>query len=367
MKHRLTLLLIVMVLIASCDELQRAANRPGGVFGPSEAVLRDYHDSRWQSVVVAVAEGRDSVNLPAEPEVPAALEKLRLEEAYEALAHNRTSEELSWKKLIEQSDLSMQFIAEMLDVLERNDADSISELVPQIEDYHSRQHAALADWRELRSALRGKLDNLQQSWDTAWPDNEFDLDLLAHVEQVQARRLGQLKPARIAALTHYHDNEFARLSRDYLGLEVQDDEEISSVAHVPEDCQGIESAVNGLEAALVLRHALDSAIVRDMEIVDSYVPGGIGKGPISQVSIPDVRYGGHRARLAVARLQLYRMLDGLLTDVLDVMIYDVNREWALVWPGNELENNIFAYAGVSQAVPKLEDPYDNGGWGGNNP
>src|SRR5690606_22728845 len=122
--------------------------------------LRDYHDSRWQSVVVAVAEGRDSVNLPAEPEVPAALEKLRLEEAYEALAHNRTSEELSWKKLIDQSDLSMQFIAEMLVVLERNVADSICELVPQLEDNYIGLHAALASCWELRSAQRQKLDTL---------------------------------------------------------------------------------------------------------------------------------------------------------------------------------------------------------------
>ena len=111
------LLLTTLLLTASCEQLQRSAGKPGGIFGPSEKVLRAYHDSRWQAVVDAVASGDDGVVLPAEPEVPKALEKLALEDAYEALAANRTSEEERWKSLIEQSDLSMRFIAEMLDVL----------------------------------------------------------------------------------------------------------------------------------------------------------------------------------------------------------------------------------------------------------
>ncbi len=357
---RLPVLLFIVVLLASCDQLQRAANKPGGVFGPSEKVLREYHDSRWQAVVRAVAEGHDSVVLPAEPVVPGALTKLELESAYEALAHNRTSEEQSWTSLIEQSDLSMRFIAEVLDVLERNDPASISELVPQIDNYIEQQQQALSDWRALRSELRGKLDTLQQSWDSAWPDNEFDFDLLAQVERIQADQLGRLGPERINALTHYHDNEFQRLARDYLEYEpAADAEEISTAVHVPEDCDRIDEAVSGLEAALVLRHALDAAIVRDKDVVDRYVPHLFdGNEPSGSVIIPDAGYGSHRARLAVARLELYRMLDGLLTDVLDVMIYDVSREWTLVWPGNQLENNIFAYAAVRQTVPALEDPYD---------
>ncbi|MCB1186120.1 hypothetical protein KDL29_03045 [bacterium] len=358
MTRCLPLLLLALVLCASCEQLQRAANKPGGVFGPSEKVLREYHDSRWQAVVNAVAEGSDEVVLPDEPEVPKALEKLNLEQGYQALAANRTSEELSWQALIEQSDLSMRFSAEVLDVLERNDADSISQIVPQIDDYASQQETAMSDWRALRSQLRGSLDSLQQDWDSAWPDNEFDFDLLAQVERIQADQLGRLSPERIAALTHYHDNEFSRLATDYLEYEPAEAEEISAVAHVPADCEGISDATRRLEAALIVRHALDSAIVRDRELVESYVPGVLGKGPISNVSIPDTRYGSHRARLAVARLELYSMLDGLVTDVLDVMIYDVNREWTLAWPGNELENNIFAYAGVQQTVPRLEDPYE---------
>ncbi|MEZ5337205.1 MAG: hypothetical protein R3F46_02985 [bacterium] len=353
------LLLTTLLLTASCEQLQRSASRPGGIFGPSEKVLREYHDSRWQAVVDAVASGDDGVVLPAEPAVPKALEKLALEEAYEALAANRTSEEERWKALIEQSDLSMRFIAEMLDVLERNDPQSISELAPQMEAFLAGQEGAMADWRELRSLLRSRLDELQSSWDSAWAANEFDLDLLAQVERIQADKLGRLSPERTAALTHYHDNEFARLSRDYLDWQPPaDGEEISPVAHVPEDCEGVKLALRGLEAALVLRHALDTAIVRDTAVLEEFLPGGLGTGPLGELQIPDNRYGSHRARLAVARLELYRMLDGLLTDVLDVMIYDVNREWTLVWPGNGLENNIFAYAGVAQLPPRLEDPYE---------
>ena len=364
MKRGLPLLLLSLLLVASCDQLQRSAAKPGGIFGPSEKTLREYHESRWQAVVEACAEGRDSVSLPADPPVPGALQKLMLEEAYSALAENRSSEELSWQALIKQSDLSLRFIAEMLDVLERNDADSISQLAPQIDDFTARQDSAGADWRGLRQNLRGRLDTVRSIWDEHWPDNGLDLDLLADVERIQGERLGRLSPERIAALTHYHDNEFARLARDYLGFEPGEDEEISAQAHVPEGCADLSTAIKGMEAALVLRFALDSAIVRDMDVVNQYVPGGISGTPLSKLSIPDVRYGGHRARLAVARLQLYKLLDGLLTEVLDVMIYDVNREWQLVWPGNELENNIFAFAGVQQAVPRLEDPYEADGSAG---
>lgn len=359
MKPGLPVLLLTVLLISSCDQLQRAVHKPGGVFGPSESTLRAYHDSRWQAVVTACAEGEDAVLLPAEPAVPAALLKLRLEESYAALAENRSSEEINWTALIEQSDLSLRFIAEMLDVLERNDADSISTLVPQIDDFTLRQNGALEDWRTLRQELRGKLDALQESWDDCWPDNGLDFDLLADVERVRGEELGSLSPERIAALTHFHDNEFARLSRDYLGF-APGEMEISPQAHVPQDCQGISSACAGLEAALVMRFALDTAIMRDMELVDSYVPGGIAGKALHQLDIPENRYGAHRARLAVARLQLYKLLDGLLTGVLDVMIYDLSRQWQLVWPGNELENNIFAYAGVSTAPSHLADPYVEG-------
>jgi hypothetical protein len=354
--HLPLLLLLTLLLGSSCDQLQRAVQKPGGVFGPSESTLRTYHDSRWQAVVTACAEGRDAVELPAEPAVPRALQKLKLEESYAALAENRSSEELSWNALIAQSDLSLRFIAEMLDVLERNDADSISSLAPQIDDFTQKQDAALEDWRSLRQNLRGKLDTLRNSWDACWPANGLDLDLLADVERLQSEQLGTLSQERLEALTHYHDNEFARLSRDYLEFDAGE-QEISQQAHVPQGCQGISSALDGLEAALVLRFALDTAIMRDMELVNSYVPGGIAGKALHKLDIPEKRYGAHRARLAVARLQLYKLLDALLTDVLDVMIYDLSRQWQLIWPGNGLENNIFAYAGVSPAPSHLADPY----------
>lgn len=363
MRSGLTLLLALILLTSSCDQLQRASRRPGGIFGPSEQALREYHDSRWQAVVRSIAEGRDKVSLPAEPEVPSALQGLDLEDSYQQLAGNRTAEESSWQELISQSELSMRFIAEMLDVLERNDADSIGELAPQIDDYTEQQQEAAASWRRLRGELRARIDTLQQAWDSAWPDNEFDFDLLAQVERIQADQLGRLSPERIAALTHYHDNEFSRLARDYLGYIPPEGIQVSSQAHVPEGCEGIQEAVKGLEAALVLRHALDTAIVRDTEVLEQYVPNLLdGDQSLADIEIPDVRYGGHRARLAVARLQLYRLLDRLLVDVLDVMIFHLEREWTLVWPGNELENNIFAWAGMP-GLASMDDPYEHGGWG----
>ena len=342
MIRRICSLALVVTLLAGCDAIDRI----------NAQAYREYHASRWQAVVTAYALHREAVELPVEPPAPPAC--TGMDDAYRGIIGSTAAVREGWRALDDQSRVSIEFVAEMLDVLVSRDTVNIELLAPQIDDYFNGHQQLRGEWEERRRGVAGSVTALEGRWTEIWPEQDLGFDLLADARALAARLPSDPDAARRAALEHYHANEYDRLAMIY--LDYQPAAPPQPVSHIPEGCDDLATALADLEAGLLVRYSMDQAIEQDVTRIQQLAAIDLTNTPWSEIEIPQGRYARPRVSAAIARLKLLKYLDVLLTDSLDVLVGEVDLEWRLVWPGHYLETSVFAYAGLPEAGTLPPDP-----------
>lgn len=323
--------------VSACDYISSVNNQAN----------QAYHASRWQAVVQACVSG-EAYQVPAGPTVPRVCQGT-VDTAYPEVANRFNATKPAWEELVYQAEVDLAFVAEMLGVLQSRNTISIEQLAPQITSFMEQTDTLEEDWRDTLEQAQLALDNLQDSWETLWPQNGLHFDLEQQVTSQLAGVASEVSGIRREALEHYHQNEFSRMAQKYLGFEPVDFQP-QPESHVPQGCAGVEEAHFALDTALLVRYGLDLAIEQDVELISRLAKVDLSNQSWDDIKVPKGRYGEKRVSAAIARLKLLKYLDTLVTDSLGIIIRDVGLEWDMVWPGHNLETNIFEYAGV----PKVD-------------
>lgn len=308
---------------------------------------REFHAACWAATVDAYASQQAEVILPSNPPAPRMCEG-RIVSAYHGIAAAAQAERDSWRHLRSQSQTSLQFVAEMLEVLSSRDTLNIEHLAPQIETFAEQHQKERENWRNSRNGISVAVIELESAWSELWPQQDLSFNLTA---DAQARYNVLYPPpgaVRTEALTQYYSNEYARLAMIYLDFEPAQPPNPKS--HVPDGCDELSWALKRLEAALLVRYSMDQAIEADVKRIQELAMVDLSQTPWDEISIPQGRYARPRVAASIARLKLLKHLDALLMNCLDVIVRDVDLHWRKVWPQNQLETNIFAYAGLSHQV-----------------
>jgi len=306
-----------------------------------------YHASRWQAVAAA-CDSFGAYEPPQDPPTPRVCEE-GIAEAYRDIVVAYSILDRDWNRLVMLTEEALPFIAEMLSVLDKRDTVRIETLAPQIEQYAERQAEREQEWRASKQRLRDAQAALREQWQAVWPENNLDFDLGAAIAAQRTDRVPQPGTPRHAALSHFHENEYSRLARQYLGYEPREYQPLPQ-SHVPADCAALADALHSLEAGLLLRYSVDQAAGANARTVSELTGADLRNTPWEKITVPPGRYGDRRVPAAVARLRLLKQLDELLTSALDVLVREVQLEWDEVWPGIPLETNIFAFAGLKPAA-----------------
>jgi hypothetical protein len=334
---RAILLCLALAVLGGC---QYARNLNGQAY-------RQYHESRWNEAVRACVDERGYAP-PSTPATPRIAYSRGLETLYGLIPLRYGLEREKFGTLVRRSEVSTQFVAEMLSVLNNRDTTNIESLSRQIDEYFGRQQEAREAWRTKFAELDVALADLEAAWDEVWPDNDFSFELDQELTQVWLETVPELTNVRRTALERYYGNEFNRQAMIYLDYEPVDFDVLPE-SHVPAGCDDLSAALNRQEAGLLVRYSLDQAIASDVELVQRLALVDLSRTPWEDVKVPKGRYAEPRVAAAIARLKLLKYIDELLSSSLDVFLYDVQGEWNRVWPGNQLDTNIFSFAGLPRA------------------
>jgi len=306
---------------------------------------REFHAAAWQATVQAYVAEQDTLTPPAEPPAPRVCEDTVIP-AYHGIIAAAGHERAAWYSLRCQSQTSLEFAAEMLEVLTRRDTANIELLAPQIEEFHTAHQAERQNWRGAYAGIARAVEDLESAWTGVWPEQDLDFDLAGTAAVLRDLRQPLPDAERTAALTHYHENEYNRLAMIYLGFEPEVLPNPES--HVPQGCDELSLALKRLEAALLVRYSMDQAIEQDVARVQELARVDLAETPWDEIKLPQGRYARPRVTASIARLKLLKYLDMLVVDCLDVILRDVDLHWRKVWPQHELETNIFAFAGLAR-------------------
>lgn len=333
---RAVLLFVVCAALGACQYAQNL----------NRHAYQQYHGSRWRAATLACA-GQAEYAEPGSPATPRLVDARGIDDLYAALPGLCTEQRSEFSELLQRSEVSTQFVAEMLNVLSNRDTTHIEHLAAQIDDYFAEQEAALSEWRDAFASLADAVEHLEAEWEEVWPDNKLDFDLAAALARLRAERVPELTEVRRTALARYHDNEYNRQAMIYLDYD-PGEFDVLPKSHVPEGCDALAGALRRQEAGLLVRYSLDQAIGNDVDLVQRLALVDLSQTPWEDVTVPRGRYAEPRVAAAIARLKLLKYIDELLSASLDVFLFDVNEEWEEVWPGHQLETNIFSFAGLSR-------------------
>ena len=125
--------------------------------------FRAYHAVCWQETVNAYASRKDDVVLPTEPPTPRMCEE-RIVPAYHGIPAAAEAERESWRHVRSQSQTSLQFVAEMLEVLASRDVLNIEHLAPQIDTYVEEHQAQRDEWRTNWAGIMKSVNELNSAW-----------------------------------------------------------------------------------------------------------------------------------------------------------------------------------------------------------
>jgi hypothetical protein len=346
----------------------------GAELDPQQA--RTWHTAQWTALAQAWNAGQDSFAPPAEPPRPWQVGQA-IPQAYSAVLACRAGETQAWQVLEENSREQVRYATQLLEALYRRDAQQLGTLSAELEGRRTAQGAALEQYAAAQQQTRIAVEQLSAAWQgkfkAAAPDLDFDLaGALA-----QARGIAASSEAA-APLTEYHDWFYARLCRRYLGWasqiepaaeadpakieadEAQENPEPAETAEPavpaeapqpPAGCDGLRKALQALEAALLARNALETQVQVDAGVIRRYSAAAGQPDDELATLLPDqrqaaIKYRQPRLAVAQARLALFSRVDALLSPAEDVLQTAVTREWQAVWPGNPLETNVYAYAGL---------------------
>ncbi len=310
----------------------------------NQDAYRLYHESRWNEAVLACIESR-KYKEPESPATPRIALDNGIEGLYASIPELYASERRKFAALADRSELSTEFVADMLSVLNNRDTTNIEHLAEQIEEYFKGQEAARAGWQSAHAALDGAMESLRSGWAGVWADNDLKFDFEGTMRELRLAHVPELSEVRVKALQRYYDNEYSRQAMIYLDYDPGEFNVIPK-SHVPEGCDELSSALNRQEAGLLVRYSLDQAISNDVALVQKLALVDLSKTPWEDVKVPKGRYAEPRVAAAIARLKLLKYIDELLSSSLDVFLYDVDEKWGEIWPGNTLETNIFGFAGL---------------------
>ncbi|MBN2082594.1 hypothetical protein JW859_10375 [bacterium] len=321
---------------------------------------REFHAACWQATVQAYVAEQDEVELPAEPPAPRVCEDTVIP-AYHGIIAAAQEERAAWYSLRCQSQTSLEFAAEMLEVLTRRDTANIELLAPQIEGFHTAHQAERQRWREAYAGIARAVAELESAWTEVWPEQDLEFDLAGTAAALREELTPAPDAERTAALQHYYDNEYNRLAMIYLGFEPETLPNPES--HVPTGCDELSLALKRLEAALLVRYSMDQAIEQDVLRIQELARVDLTETPWDEIQLPQGRYAKPRVSASIARLKLLKYLDALVVDGLDVILRDVDLHWREIWPQHKLETNIFAFAGLARvqeqnSAPVVELPRD---------
>jgi len=336
MISRTMILVVAVAAVAGCDLVRQI----------DTAAYREFHQSRWTAVVDAYARREVALELPHEPTTPRVC--AGLEPAYPRIITQSRMEEEDWERLNEQSRTAVQFVAEMLDVLVSRDTLNLEKLAPQIDNYTLEHGQLRSAWLDQREQAAKAVSDLTGLWQEVWPGNDLGFDLAGDARALSEKIYIKPDQLRSDALAHYHANEYDRLAMVYLDYTPVTTPQPQS--HIPADCDDLAVAIRHLEAGLMVRYSMDRAIEQDVARIQDLAGIDLSQTPWNKIEMPSGRYARPRVSAAIARLKLLKYLDELLTDCLDILVGEVERQWGLVWPGNGLETNIFAHAGLAEAI-----------------
>jgi len=342
---RAILLSVACIALSACQYAENV-NR--------EAYLQ-YHGSRWRAATLACVESTD-YTAPASPLTPRLAASRGIDDLYAAVPGLYAQRRTAFSELVQRSEMSTQFVAEMLNVLSNRDTTHIENLASQIDDNFAKQEAARANWNSEYAALAEAVEHLEAEWDAVWPGNNLQFDFEQALADLRAERVPEPSDVRQTALIRYHDNEYNRQAMIYLDYD-PGEFEVLPKSHVPEGCDALAAALRRQEAGLLVRYSLDQAIGNDVDLVQRLALVDLSQTPWEDVTVPRGRYAEPRVAAAIARLKLLKYIDELLSASLDVFLHDVDLEWAKVWPGHQLETNIFSFAGLPRS-DRLE-PWDS--------
>ncbi|MCH7472159.1 hypothetical protein IIA79_04320 [bacterium] len=333
-----------VVVLASCDKVDAINAR----------AYREYHQSRWEVAAAAYFDPRAGATFPAEPIAPRVC-RPRVDGAYAHIVDATSGERASWRELLPACGTAVQFVAEMLSVLMNRDVVNIEKLAPQIEHYIDQTNKHKENWRGARQGLADTVNELANAWKEVWPGHDLDFDLSAAAGEARDREAAKLNDLRLAALSLYYDNEYARLAATYLDYEPPGQDPLPAL-QAPKGCERLEGALKELEAALLVRYSLDEAIERDVARIEELAWVDLSSVPWDEIQMPRGRHAEYQVSASIARLKLLKYVDELLTDCLDLLLREVDLAWGNTWPGAGVETNIFAYAGLQRAGQILDDP-----------
>lgn len=327
---RLISLAVLLVCAAGCSYIA----------GVNERAYRKYHASRFDAVLTAYLD-KLAVKLPSDPPAPAVCRQ-SIEQQYKRLISEVMDEHWAWQALIMQARNTITFTAELVKHLDERETDGIAALTPRISEYATELELEQEDWRAAAENLAKQLNHLEALWSDVQPALNIETSLrpalISLREQERQASQKDLRPT----LREYHRATYSRLAELYLSTV----EPVGPYLEIPEPEQFSElsDSLQMLEETLVVRQLLDKTIEENLELLAELTEADKTELDFSNLPEPADSYSAPRFAATVARLKVLKSLDNLLTKAADVVYYDVDRSWLLVWPDHDLETNIISFA-----------------------
>lgn len=324
------------------------------ILEPDPQSSRDWHSAQWTALAAAWQSGQDSYTPPGEPPRPWGLGSA-IPAAYQSVLACRAGEAQAWQELETGSREQLAYCTDLLAALYARDAAVIEQLSTEWEQRRGKQREALEDYAAARRRTAGAVEALGAAWTERWPEQNLDLDLAAALAAAQAQAATP-DSARIEQLRDYHARNYARLTRRYLGwadstraTQQAADSTAANTSTEPLTAPGssgeLRSALQALETALLARNAIETQVAADAGVLQRYAPTSASA---ARHPAETNRYREPRLAVAQARLALFSRIDALLSPVEDVLQTRVTREWQALWPGCDIETNVYAWAGLPE-------------------
>jgi hypothetical protein len=326
---------VLLVCVAGCSYIA----------GVNERAYKNYHASRFDAVLTAYLD-KVAVKLPSDPPAPAVCRQ-SIEPQYKRLISNVMDEHWAWQALIMQARNTISFTGELVRHLDERDIDGIAALTPRISEYDTELELEHEDWAAEAVNLAKQLNHLEALWTDVQPGLGIETSLRPALTRLREEERQTSQNDWRPTLREYHRAIYDRLVERYLGAA----EPAGPYLDIPEPEQfsGLSESLQLLETTLAVRQLLDNTIEENLTLLAQL--SGVDKEELEFSNLPEPAdsYSKPRFAATVARLQVLKSLDNLLTQAADVVFYDVDRAWLLVWPDHDLETNIVTYSNVQQS------------------
>lgn len=319
-----------------------------------EQAYRAYHASRMRTVATAIWTRNFTPQWPASPRTPLICRE-QTERSYRQLVATGMKQDAAWHALLVQTGNTLDLLDREVTALVGRDVPRIKRLAPQLLEHSAELQSLQARYAASQLELDAQLQNLRQAWTRVWPAQDLDFDLERELAAVQTGQKGKVAAGERTALLHYHDSVYTRLAMTYLGLHlgVEPDPE----PRLPAGAEGVDRALQRLEAVLRTRYDLDQAMALDTAELDEIAGAGLFPKDWREHPPDPVAIGKQRAGAALARLKLLQLSAALQAICQAAVQQEVDWQWRQAWPGINVATDIMAFTHQAPLQPAAADTY----------